>query len=80
MISLDCFLQDMENYPRPFVVKMILYALFPIIIFVLSSFIWSIVDLLRGKISALKNENIASLIIVLFLVHPDIVRISAFMF
>ena len=57
-----------------------LYAVLPPIIIGLSSCFWLVVAFIKGRMDYVYNQNVASIIILLFLFHPDIVKVSSMMF
>eukprot|EP00349_Pseudokeronopsis_sp_Brazil_P012001 CAMPEP_0202978386 /NCGR_PEP_ID=MMETSP1396-20130829/84826_1 /ASSEMBLY_ACC=CAM_ASM_000872 /TAXON_ID= /ORGANISM="Pseudokeronopsis sp., Strain Brazil" /LENGTH=161 /DNA_ID=CAMNT_0049717339 /DNA_START=282 /DNA_END=767 /DNA_ORIENTATION=- len=55
-------------------IKIIMMALLPFLIFIGCYGIWYLIGLCQRSLSKTKSRAIASLVIVLFLVHPDIVQ------
>mmetsp|Transcript_9017 Transcript_9017/g.6792 ORF Transcript_9017/g.6792 Transcript_9017/m.6792 type:complete len:106 (-) Transcript_9017:66-383(-) len=61
-------------------IKIIMMALLPFLIFIGCYGIWYLIGLCQRSLSKTKSRAIASLVIVLFLVHPDIVQYMFSMF
>jgi hypothetical protein len=60
---------------EPFFQKLFIMELVPVIIFVVSVIVWLIVALFKRSSLVMKREFVTTLTVLIFLVHPNIVRI-----
>jgi hypothetical protein len=76
VFSFDCFIMVNNGKTLPvFFQKLIMFGLLPILLFVLCFLFWAAVGLAQKKsLSEFRAKFISSLIIVLFLVHPNIAQ------
>lgn len=85
LLSLDCFLGKDEdtNFARPLYLKTLIMALLPIFVVILVYLFWSIVDFVKKAdrdSSSIRTKATSSLIVVLFLLHPNLVQTMFKMF
>ena len=85
LFSFDCFLvgeagdvltylDPTKQYFRVFYVKLIIMALLPIILSIIVYSVWGIICCVKKDYSQLKTKAISSMVILLFLIHPNIVQ------
>ena len=78
--SLDWFLDPRTNlfnsFLRVYYQKMIIYAIIPIVMLILSVIVWTIYFWFKKNVEEGKKKGriIATIIILLFLIHPKIVQ------
>ena len=79
LFTTDC-LEDNFDENEAFYTKLLLLSAAPITFFALSSLGWLLVAVCKKSVSVLKNELVASAIILFFLLHPSVMRVmfSAF--
>ena len=79
LFSMNCFMQEMFTL-NVFFQLLILFAVLPPIILVVCSLFWTTKSLIKKNWSYMKYELVASIIVVMFLFHPNISRymMSAF--
>ena len=77
-VSIDCFIQgsDMNAFaPNSTIFKIFLIALLPLILIVLYCIIWTMMHLVFKKhFQDIKRYIIVSIIVILFLLHPALIR------
>lgn len=74
MFTTDC-LEDNFDENEAFYQKLLLLSASPIVFFVISSVFWVLLAACKQSISMLKNELVASGIILFFLLHPSVMRV-----
>ena len=76
--SFDCFIAEKYNLSNREVYfdKIILYLLLPVIIIFICLFGWGIMSLIRLDLKYIKNHFVGSVVIILFILHTIIYRIS----
>ncbi|OMJ77444.1 hypothetical protein SteCoe_22963 [Stentor coeruleus] len=76
--SFDCFVADKYNRTNNQVYfdKIILYLLMPVFIIIVCLFLWSIVALIKLDAKYIKNHFVGSVVIIVFLLHTIIIRVS----
>jgi len=79
MFTTDCLVKDFDEN-KAFYMKLVLMSCAPIVFFAISSVCWLLVAVCKKSVSVLKNELIASGIMLFFLLHPSVMRVmfSAF--
>ncbi len=79
---MDCFLngestdknQKSEFPIRTFYFKLMLFSLMPFLLFAASYGVWSIISMKQNDKKILQTKAISTVVILLFLVHPNIVN------
>ena len=82
MLSIDCFLgtstetslEANNDFFRIYYIKLLIMGLLPILLFLCCYIVWGIYSCKTKDYSNLKSRAISSLIILLFLFHPNIVQ------
>lgn len=81
ILSFDCFLgqtstslDKSDDYFRVYYIKLLMMALLPITLFMICYTVWGIYSWKVKDFSNLKNRAISSVVILLFLFHPNIVQ------
>lgn len=77
VFSFDCFIMTNGGPPSVpiFFQKLIMFALLPILLFLACLLFWAIVGRIQRKsLQEFRGKFISSLIVVLFLVHPNIAQ------
>jgi predicted outer membrane repeat protein len=74
LFSTDCLESDFDEN-EAFYTKLVLLSATPIIFFTISSLCWLLIAAIKRSVSVLKNELIASGIILFFLLHPSVMRV-----
>jgi len=72
----DCFLNGYAGSSFPistFYFKLMLFALLPFLVFILSYGIWALISISQRDKKALMNKATSTVVILLFLVQPNIV-------
>ena len=79
IFTIECLMYELSTLDTYFQ-TLILFALLPVIILFVCGMFWTIKSLIKRDIYYLKNDLAASIIIVMFLFHPQILRnmMSAF--
>jgi hypothetical protein len=74
LFSLDCYLSTGSNVSS-YYYKLILFALAPLVIFFASSVFWTGFGFYRESNVYMKRENFTSIIVLFFLIYPNILRV-----
>ena len=78
IFSFDCFLTGASLTSseglRPYYVKLIFFALLPILLGIASVLFWFLYSWIRGSMFQMKDSFISTLVVLLFLVHPNIAK------
>jgi predicted outer membrane repeat protein len=77
ILSIDCMLYEKDyiiNQDHLYYFKLSMLLALPIIIILLSSLFWGLLALYHSKTSFLKHELISTIIILHFLIHPNLVN------
>jgi len=88
IFSVDCFIdlrdassnltveaiETDDSLFNVFYIKLIMMALLPFLVFISCYAIWYVIGCVRKNQKVTKSRSISSLVIILFLVHPDIVQ------
>ena len=68
------------SWTRIFFLKLVMLALLPFIVFLASTAFWAVYKLLGRVTAPVSGKALSTLVIVLFLVHPNIVQYTFFNF
>ena len=83
IFSVDCFMDtnlptdkinDGHFFIRMFYLKLLLFALSPFAILLLSVTVWSIITYVQRNMQLMQQKATSTLVILLFLIHPNIVK------
>ena len=76
LYSIDCFFTEKSGYSNEdiYYYKLLTAALIPIIIWSLSFIVWIVVCFFKETYKFIKREFFTSIIVLFFLVHPNIVK------
>ena len=79
IFTIECLMEDILRLDTYFS-QLILFAILPFIILIICSMFWALKSLINKQWAYMRNELVASIIIVMFLFHPQILRymMSAF--
>ena len=77
--SMDCVSTSVSSV-HPYYVKLVLTSLFPIVVIFVSTSIWGIVALVRKRKEYLTQHLVSTIVVVLFVIHPNIVKTSIALF
>ena len=72
IFSVDCYVEAESS--GSYFTKLVVIALLPLIVAIISGCFWGGVAYFKGKVSVLKNELVATMIILFFLIHPTVTR------
>ena len=80
IFSFDCFIKNAKNEAdtsnnifRVYYIKLMLMALLPVLLFIACYTVWGIYSWRVKDYSNIRSRAISSLVILLFLFHPNIV-------
>lgn len=71
---MSIFNDDRDSLFNLFYIKLLMFALLPILLFGLCYSLWTAVALYKKDFTLIKNRAISSLVILLFFVHPNIMQ------
>jgi hypothetical protein len=71
-LSIDCFIQEQEEKPE--FIKLIMMAVVPFIVIVVSCLVWGAVALYKRSFANVRSELSTTLLVLLFMIHPNIVK------
>ena len=79
IFTIECLMEEILSLDTYFS-QLILFAILPFIILIICSMFWALKSLINKQWAYMRNELVASIIIVMFLFHPQILRymMSAF--
>ena len=79
VFSMDCYIEG-EDTTEAYFQKLIVMAVLPPIIWTASLVVWTFIAICKGNYTYFKKELITTMIVLFFLVHPNVVRLmfSAF--
>ena len=82
IFSIDCFLDSRTNdtidttneniLNNTYYIKLLLMAIFPFIIGITCYTVWYVIGRVKKNLSLVNSRAISSIIIVLFMIHPNI--------
>jgi hypothetical protein len=78
--SVDCFLADNKSTSDSYYRKMTIIVLLPIALVLLSVLFWTIIAIKRKNMKLLTRELAATIVILFFLIHPNLVKMLFSMF
>jgi hypothetical protein len=71
-LSIDCFIQEQQEKPE--FIKLITMAVVPFTVIVVSCLVWGVVALYRRSFANVRNELTTTLLVLLFMIHPNVVK------
>ncbi|CAG9309876.1 unnamed protein product [Blepharisma stoltei] len=74
IFSFDCFLQIKDEPDQYYYSKLILMSLAPLVIALVSLTVWILIYTKRKNLRHFRNDYISTCVILLFLIHPNIVK------
>ncbi|CAG9325837.1 unnamed protein product [Blepharisma stoltei] len=74
LYSFQCLLEDENSYSKVFYKSLIMISLIPILMAILAIIIWIIIKLKQRSLKNFWDDYISTCIILLFLVHPSIIK------
>jgi predicted outer membrane repeat protein len=82
MYFVDCMLADVseDSYKQVYFNKLIVMAFMPVILGLFAFLYWCLHYLVKQEKAVFKKELIATLVVLFFLIHPDIVKANFAMF
>jgi hypothetical protein len=72
VLSIDCFIQ--EQGEKPEFIKLIVMAVIPFNVIIVSCLVWGVVALYRRSLANVRNELATTLLVLAFMTHPNIVK------
>ncbi|CAG9326025.1 unnamed protein product [Blepharisma stoltei] len=72
--SFDCFLDTGQGMDQVYFNKLILMSLIPIVIGLISLLFWGTMAIYKRSAKTFKNDLISTIVILLFLFHPNLVK------
>jgi predicted outer membrane repeat protein len=80
LFSVDCMLADSSDYKQVYFMKLIVMAIVPVILGLFAFLYWCLHYLVKRKKEVFKKELVATLVVLFFLIHPNIVKANFAMF
>ncbi|CAG9330610.1 unnamed protein product [Blepharisma stoltei] len=74
VFSFDCFLDTGQGNDQVYFNKLIIMSIIPAIIGLISILFWGSVAIYRKTLNSFKNDLISTIVILLFLFHPNLVK------
>ncbi|CAG9330615.1 unnamed protein product [Blepharisma stoltei] len=78
--SYDCFLDEGQGNNQVYFSKLVIMSIIPIIIAIISILFWGSVAIYKKTLTSFKNDLTSTIVILLFLYHPNLVKSMFAMF
>ncbi|CAG9330614.1 unnamed protein product [Blepharisma stoltei] len=78
--SYDCFLDEGQGNNQVYFSKLVIMSIIPIIIAIISVLFWGSVAIYKKTLTSFKNDLTSTIVILLFLYHPNLVKSMFAMF
>jgi len=74
LLTTDCLVNDFDEN-QAFYAKLIMLSSAPVVFFAISSMCWLLVAAIKRSVAVVKNELVASGVMLFFLMHPSVMRV-----
>ena len=78
VFSVDCFVDDSatDGGVAVYYIKLIIMTFVPVLLILCAVLVWGSIAFYKSNINYMKDELLATIIILLFLAHPNLVKLE----